>query len=129
MDGTIKRDHPFTCRSDYVAVVGDGNGNESAVFKIKKVYLITYCGYSMRDHCICRCVPFKHPSDRVGVSFGLYRTVGYVGAILAGSSLKHEFKSGASDAGLHSLGFYSLLACITIVLFMLPLYFKKTVEQ
>jgi MFS family permease len=65
------------------------------------------------------------PPDRVGVSFGLYRTVGYVGAILAGSSLKHEFKSGASDAGLHSLGFYSLLACITIVLFMLPLYFSK----
>jgi MFS family permease len=63
--------------------------------------------------------------EQIGVSFGLYRTVGYVGAILAGSSLKHEFKHGASDSGLHSLGFYSLLACITIVLFMLPLYFKK----
>jgi len=65
------------------------------------------------------------PEDQVGISFGLYRTVGYIGAILAGSSLKHKFNKGATDAGLHSLGLYSLIACIAIVLFMLPLYFKK----
>lgn len=65
------------------------------------------------------------PDDQVGVCFGLYRTVGYIGAILAGSSLKHQFKHGATDSGLHLLGFYSLISCIAIVLFMLPLYFKK----
>jgi MFS family permease len=68
------------------------------------------------------------PDDQVGVCFGLYRTVGYIGAILAGSSLKHQFKHGATDAGLHLLGVYSLIACIAIVLFMLPLYFKKKVK-
>jgi len=65
------------------------------------------------------------PADQVGVSSGLYRTVGYIGAILAGSAIKHSFKDGATDAGLHALGFYSLIACISIVLFMLPLYYKK----
>jgi MFS family permease len=65
------------------------------------------------------------PDDQVGVCFGLYRTVGYIGAIVAGSSLKHEFKQGATDSGLHMLGLYSLITCIVIVLFMLPLYSKK----
>jgi MFS family permease len=65
------------------------------------------------------------PSGQVGVSSGLYRTVGYIGAILAGSAIKHSFKDGATDAGLHALGFYALISCITIVLFMLPLYYKK----
>jgi MFS family permease len=65
------------------------------------------------------------PADQVGVSSGLYRTVGYIGAILAGSAIKHSFKDGATDAGLHSLGIYALISCITIVFFMLPLYYKK----
>jgi MFS family permease len=65
------------------------------------------------------------PDDQVGVCFGLFRTVGYIGAILAGSSLKHQFKTGATDAGLHSLAFFSLIACVLIVLFLLPLFFKR----
>jgi len=65
------------------------------------------------------------PDDQVGISFGLYRTVGYIGAIVAGSTMKHEFNQGATDAGLHVLGAYSLITCVIIVLFMLPLYFKK----
>jgi sugar phosphate permease len=68
------------------------------------------------------------PDDQVGVCFGLYRTVGYIGAILAGSALKHEFKNRATDAGLHSLGIYSLVACVAIILFMLPLYFRKSTK-
>ena len=63
--------------------------------------------------------------DQVGVCFGLYRTVGYIGAILAGSSLKQQFKNGATDSGLHLLGLYSIASCIAIVIFMLPLYLKK----
>jgi len=65
------------------------------------------------------------PDDQVGVCFGLFRTVGYIGAILAGSSLKHQFKAGATDAGLHQLAIFSLVACGLIVLFLLPLFFKK----
>ena len=65
------------------------------------------------------------PDDQVGVCFGLFRTVGYIGAILAGSSLKHQFKAGATDAGLHSLAVFSLIACVLIVVFLLPLFFKR----
>ena len=65
------------------------------------------------------------PDDQVGVCFGLFRTVGYIGAILAGSSLKHQFKAGATDAGLRQLAIFSLVACGLIVLFLLPLFFKK----
>ncbi len=69
------------------------------------------------------------PDDQLGVCFGLFRTVGYIGAILAGSSLKHQFKSGATDTGLHSLALFSLIACGLIVLFLLPLFFKKRKVQ
>jgi MFS family permease len=65
------------------------------------------------------------PADQVGVCFGLYRTVGYIGAITAGSSLKHLYKYGATDAGLHTMGLYALIACIAIVLFMIPLYVRR----
>lgn len=65
------------------------------------------------------------PASAVGVSFGLYRTVGYIGAILAGSSLKHQFSKSANDQGMHVLGIYALGACLMIVVFMLPLFFKR----
>jgi sugar phosphate permease len=65
------------------------------------------------------------PDDQVGVCFGLFRTVGYIGAMLAGSSLKHQFKSGATDAGLHQLALFSLVACVLIVALLLPLFLKR----
>jgi MFS family permease len=65
------------------------------------------------------------PEDQVGVCFGLFRTVGYIGAILAGSSLKHKFSSGATDPGLHQLAFFSLIACGLIVILLLPLFVRR----
>jgi MFS family permease len=65
------------------------------------------------------------PDEDVGVCFGLFRTVGYIGAILAGTALKRRFQMGATDLGLHSLGQLSLLACVLIMLFLVPLYLKR----
>jgi MFS family permease len=65
------------------------------------------------------------PDGEVGVCFGLFRTVGYIGAILAGSALKFQFRTSATDSGLHSLGLLSLFACVLILLFLVPLYFKR----
>ncbi|MEC5145818.1 MFS transporter [Chitinophaga sp. 212800010-3] len=65
------------------------------------------------------------PAGQVGISFGLYRTVGYVGAIVAGSRLKHEFHSGATDANLHLLAGYCLAACVMVVIFLIPVFLKK----
>ncbi|MFY0255336.1 MFS transporter [Chitinophaga sp. 30R24] len=69
------------------------------------------------------------PVDQVGISFGLYRTVGYIGAIVAGSRLKHEFHGGATDTGLHSLAGYALIACGVITIFLLPVLFNKSASQ
>ncbi|MBB6108634.1 Major Facilitator Superfamily protein [Mucilaginibacter lappiensis] len=63
--------------------------------------------------------------DQVGVSFGLYRTVGYIGAIIAGSRLKHEFRTGATDSGLHVLAAYALVASGIIILFIIPALRKQ----
>lgn len=68
------------------------------------------------------------PKDQTGISFGLYRTVGYIGAIVAGSRLKHEFQGGATDAGLHRLAVYTLAACVLILLFLVPVFFKRTTQ-
>ncbi|WP_346068294.1 MFS transporter [Sphingobacterium siyangense] len=65
------------------------------------------------------------PENAVGVCFGLFRTVGYIGAILSGTALKYQFKTGATDKGLHSLAFMALFACLAIILFLLPLFFKR----
>lgn len=65
------------------------------------------------------------PDDSLGICFGLFRTVGYIGAIVAGTALKFQFKTGASDKGLHSLALMALLACLVIVTFLVPLFFKR----
>ncbi|RFS21815.1 MFS transporter [Chitinophaga silvatica] len=65
------------------------------------------------------------PLDQVGISFGLFRTVGYFGAIIAGSRLKHEFKAGATDVGLHQLAIYSLIAAMVIILLLIPILKNK----
>ncbi len=65
------------------------------------------------------------PDDSIGVCFGLYRTVGYIGAILSGTALKFQFKAGATDKGLHALALMALLACLLVFLFLIPLYFKR----
>jgi MFS family permease len=102
---------------------------ESSIYLVIGVTVIIGAALGMLTIANQSTLYAEAPADQVGVCFGLYRTVGYIGAILAGSSLKHQFNHGATDAGLHLLGFYSLIACITIVLFMLPLYFKKRTSQ
>jgi MFS family permease len=45
------------------------------------------------------------PSDQKGVSFGLYRTAGYLGAIISGSQLKVVFHLGVTDVAFHHIGY------------------------
>ena len=40
----------------------------------------------------------RAPASQKGASFGLYRTCGYLGAILAGAQLKTVFQAGVTDA-------------------------------
>lgn len=60
------------------------------------------------------------PPDKTGVSFGLYRTVSYFGAIISGTALKSQYSTGATDPAFHILARYAVIACGIIVIFLLP---------
>lgn len=70
----------------------------------------------------------ESPAGKTGISFGLYRTVGYLGAILSGVALKAQYKGGADDSGFHHLVWYALVACVLVLLLLIPLYrrYKNT---
>lgn len=66
----------------------------------------------------------ESPAGKTGISFGLYRTVGYLGAILSGVALKAQYRGGATDTGFHHLAWYALLSCMLVLLLLIPLYRK-----
>lgn len=65
-------------------------------------------------------------------SFGLYHTLGYIGAIVAGTQLKHVFSGGATDANFHKLATDSFISCGIILVLMPPIirehYLKNNLE-
>ena len=65
------------------------------------------------------------PLDQKGVSFGLFRTAAYIGAILSGTQLKSVFAGGVTDQSFHHLGFFIAVACGILVLLLLPLLVKR----
>lgn len=68
------------------------------------------------------------PEGQTGVTFGLFRTIGYVGAILSGTQIKHVFSKGATDETFHSLAYHALISCGLMVLLLIPLireYFQS----
>ncbi len=65
------------------------------------------------------------PPEKKGVSFGLYRTAGYIGAIASGTQLKRLFHGGISDAHFHQTGYYALAACILLLALLIPLIAHK----
>jgi MFS family permease len=65
------------------------------------------------------------PLAQKGVSFGLYRTAAYIGAILSGTQLKAAFKNGVTDASFHHIGYNISVACAILLALLIPLVFKK----
>jgi len=65
------------------------------------------------------------PLAQKGVSFGLFRTAAYIGAILSGSQLKTSFKNGVTDQSFHHLSFYISIACGLLLLLLVPLLLRK----
>jgi len=56
------------------------------------------------------------PSGKTGVSFGLYRTFGYIGAVVSGMQLKTIFSGGITDGSLHSIGLCASVGGVLLVL-------------
>ncbi|MDB5009445.1 MAG: transporter, partial [Mucilaginibacter sp.] len=67
----------------------------------------------------------ESPLAQKGVSFGLFRTFGYIGAILSGSQLKTLFRNGITDQNFHHIGYYALYSCGALVVLLVPLVMRR----
>lgn len=65
------------------------------------------------------------PLAQKGVSFGLYRTFGYLGAIISSSQLKTLFHTGITDQKFHQLGYYALYSCAVLIILLIPLWVRR----
>ena len=59
-------------------------------------------------------------TGNTGVSFGLYRTFSYLGAILSGTQMKVLFHNGVSDHSLHLSGWYASISCCILIILYIP---------
>lgn len=65
------------------------------------------------------------PPGRTGVSFGLYRTFSYLGAILSGSQMKTLYQQGVTDSSFHTVVWFTTASCALMILFLLPSLIRK----
>jgi MFS family permease len=65
------------------------------------------------------------PTDQKGVSFGLFRTFSYLGAILSGSQLKVLFHTGINQEKFHLLSYTAFYSSLLLVLLLLPMIIKR----
>ena len=65
------------------------------------------------------------PLSQKGVSFGLYRTAGYIGAIISSTQLKTLFHNGVTDQSFHRIGFYASVSSVVLLLLLVPLLMRK----
>ena len=67
----------------------------------------------------------ESPLEQKGVSFGLFRTFSYLGAILSSTQLKTLFRNGVSDESFHHIGYYTLCSCALLALLLIPLILRR----
>ena len=61
------------------------------------------------------------PLAQKGVSFGLYRTAGYIGAIISSTQLKTLFHPEVTDSAFHHVGLFAMCACMLLLILLWPL--------
>jgi len=71
----------------------------------------------------------ESPLEQKGVSSGLYRTFGYIGAIISGSQIKTQFATGVTDQNFHQIVFFTLVSCAVLVILLVPLYGRSKIAQ
>ncbi len=64
------------------------------------------------------------PLAQKGVSFGLFRTFGYIGAIISSSQLKIHFHGGITDPSFHQLALNMLYPCAALAILLIPLWLR-----
>lgn len=65
------------------------------------------------------------PPGRTGVSFGLYRTFSYIGAIVSGSQMKTLYHQGVTDSSFHTVVWFTTASCALMVVLLLPSISRK----
>ncbi len=65
------------------------------------------------------------PPGQIGISFGLYRTFGYLGAILSGSQLKTLYRQGITDSSFHLMAWFAVASCVLMILLFIPSIARK----
>lgn len=62
------------------------------------------------------------PANQKGVSFGLGRTFGYLGAIISSSQLKVLFHNGIDDNSFHQITNYIVISVVVLALLLIPVW-------
>jgi MFS family permease len=65
------------------------------------------------------------PADKTGSSFGLYRTFGYIGAIVSGAQMKTIFHTGATDHSFRLINWYILASCVVLIVLFFAEFRKR----
>lgn len=69
------------------------------------------------------------PLAQKGVSFGLMRTFGYLGAIISSTQIKMLFHNGVSDQSFHLIGVFTICSSLLLAVLLIPLWFRRKVLQ
>lgn len=102
----------------------------STIFYIFIVTLIMGCAEGVNIIANQALLNKEAPLAQKGVSFGLSRTFGYLGAIISGSQIKVLFHYGVTDHNFHTIGYTVMYSCAALVILLIPLWFRmKKIEN
>jgi MFS family permease len=65
------------------------------------------------------------PQHLTGISFGLYRTFVYVGAIASGAQLKSIFHKGVTDDSFRAITWFAMCSSLIMIVLYLPMVVRR----
>jgi predicted MFS family arabinose efflux permease len=69
------------------------------------------------------------PQHLTGISFGLYRTFVYVGAITSGAQLKSIFHKGVTDSSFREINWFAMCSALIMIVLYLPVWIRRRKRQ
>ena len=95
---------------------------EVSVYFILVVILVNGIGEGVNMVANQALLNKEAPANQKGVSFGLGRTFGYLGAIISSSQLKVLFHNGIDDHSFHQINNYIIYSVIVLALLLIPVW-------
>jgi len=69
------------------------------------------------------------PQELTGISFGLYRTFAYLGAIASGAQLKFIFHKGVTDDSFREISWFCLYSTLIMIALYLPVLIGRRMRR